>query len=183
MTDEACAAWMNSAAWKVQPGQMGRTWYRDGRWWTMRAQRGGMGTCRRGGARITEAVRDACAWEKGREVRGYGLPWHGSTRPWVVPVCRGGRSDYGGAMGSNVRGTWWLQVHNTDGMGKDGRQWRGLVGHRCGTARHEEGVGGDLEHVSPPRDCGEISSIQVVDRLLNGQPYSALSAPGHCLLF
>ena len=36
--DEACVAWKNSAAWKVQPGQTGQTWYGDGRWWTMRAQ-------------------------------------------------------------------------------------------------------------------------------------------------
>ena len=95
------------------------------------------------------------------------------------------RTDYGRAMGSessDVRGARWLQVHDMDSMGEDRRRWRGLVGHRCGTARHEEGTGGDLEHFSPPRDCGELSSIQVVDRLLNGQPYSALSAPRHCLL-
>ena len=50
---------------------------------------------------------------------------------WCIEVVR---MDYGGAMGSNVRGARWLQVHNMDGVGEDGRRWHGLVGHRCGTA-------------------------------------------------
>ena len=54
--------------------------------WMTRAQPGGMGACRRGGAHITAAVWDTCAQEKGHKVRGYGLPWHGS----MVLVHRGG---------------------------------------------------------------------------------------------
>ena len=42
-------------------------------------------------------------------------------------------TDYGRAIGSDVRGARWLQVHDTDGVGEDGRRWRGLIGHRCST--------------------------------------------------
>ena len=41
----------------------------------------------------------------------------------------------GGAMGSNVRGTWWLQVYDMDSMGEDGRRGQGSAqpGHKAQT--------------------------------------------------
>ena len=71
-----------------------------------------------------EAVWDTCAQEKARRGTRCGdIGYHGMdqcTDGWCWCVEAAGM-DNGRAMGSNVRGAWWLQVHDTNGMGKDGQ--------------------------------------------------------------
>ena len=65
----------------------------------------------------------------------HGTEQHTDRWCWCIEVAR---TDNRGTMGSNMRGTRWLQVHNTNGMGED-RQRGGRV--KCSQdARLRHGV-------------------------------------------